>query len=76
MLAPETDERGIERLTARITRAVGSVSAGTVGLRASLGVAVFPADGRTVSELLEVADERLMITKRERQRDRSAPRAA
>ena len=76
VLAPETDERGIERLTARITRAVGAVSAGTVGLRASLGVAVFPADGRTVSELLEVADERLMITKRERQRDRSASRAA
>jgi diguanylate cyclase (GGDEF)-like protein len=76
VLAPETDERGIERLTARITRAVGSVTAGTVGLRASLGIAVFPADGRTVSELLEVADERLMITKRERQRDRSARRAA
>ena len=55
---------------------VGAVSAGTVGLRASLGVAVFPADGRTVSELLEVADERLMITKRARQRDRSASRAA
>ncbi len=51
---------------------VGAVSVGTVGLRASLGVAVFPADGRTVSELLEVADERLMITKR----DRSARRAA
>ena len=45
VLAPETDERGIERLTARITRAVGAVSAGTVGLRASLGVAVFPATG-------------------------------
>jgi diguanylate cyclase (GGDEF)-like protein len=76
VLAPETDEHGVERLAARITRAVGAVSAGTERLRASLGIAVFPGDGRTVSALLEVADERLMITKRERQRDRLARRAA
>jgi len=76
VLAPETDEPGTHRLASRISHAVGGVSAGTDGLRASLGMAVFPHDGRTVDKLLHAADERLIATKRARKRDRVTRRAA
>ena len=76
VLAPETDEPGTHRLASRISSAVDGVSAGSTGVRASLGIAVFPQDGRTVRDLLDVADERLLAAKRGRKRDRAAARRA
>ncbi len=76
VLAPETDEPGTHRLASRISTAIDGVSAGSAGIRASLGIAVFPQDGRSVSDLLHVADERLLAAKRGRKRDRVTRRAA
>jgi diguanylate cyclase (GGDEF)-like protein len=76
VLAPETDVLGTDRLTARIVDAVRAASAGPNDLRATLGLAVFPEDGRTVSELLEAADQRLIASKRERKRRRGERLAA
>lgn len=76
VLAPETDALGTDRLTARIVDAVRAVSAGPNDLRATLGTAVFPDDGRTVSELLGAADQRLIASKRERKRRRGERLAA
>lgn len=76
VLAPETDTLGTDRLTTRIIDAVRAVSAGPNDLRATLGIAVFPDDGRTVSDLLEAADQRLIASKRERKRRRGERLAA
>ena len=45
VLAPETDELGTDRLTARIIDAVRAVSAGPNDLRATLGSPSFPTMG-------------------------------
>jgi diguanylate cyclase (GGDEF)-like protein len=76
VLAPETDEHGAERLSARVTTAVRDVSAGLETVAGSVGVAIFPADGVTVSDLMRVADERLLEAKRRRPAGRSKRRAA
>jgi diguanylate cyclase (GGDEF)-like protein len=68
VLAPETDELGTDRLAMRIADAVNGLSAGPNDLRATLGIAVFPDDGQTVTELLDTADQRLIASKRERKR--------
>jgi diguanylate cyclase (GGDEF)-like protein len=64
VLAPETDGAGVERLESRVTRAVERVTAGVDTLRASLGVSLFPGDGRTAEALLDAADHRLLMAKR------------
>ncbi len=66
VLAPETDERGTERLAAKVSQAVRDVSVGMESVAGSVGVAVFPMDGRTVAELMHAADERLLDAKRRR----------
>ena len=66
VLAPETDRAGTGQLAARITRAVGGATSGVETVRASLGIAVFPEDGRTATTLLQAADDRLLEAKRER----------
>jgi diguanylate cyclase (GGDEF)-like protein len=76
VLAPETDEQGIGRLAARVTSAVRGVSAGLEAVAGSVGIAVFPDDGRTVSELMQVADERLLEAKRRLPAGRSQRRVA
>jgi len=76
VLAPETGESGTVGLATRVAQAVGSVTAGVDAVRASVGVAVFPDDGTTASALLEIADQRLLDAKRERQRGRAQRRAA
>jgi diguanylate cyclase (GGDEF)-like protein len=70
VLAPETDGHGIERLTSRIEQAVGDVTVGVATVRASLGVALFPADGGQLAALLQAADQRLLEAKRRRGRSR------
>ncbi len=64
VLAPETDAAGIERLESRLTRSVERATAGVDALSASLGVSLFPADGRAPEPLLDAADHRLLAAKR------------
>lgn len=66
VLAPETDERGTQRLAARIVQAVSEVTAGVDTVETSLGIALFPDDGITAAALLHVADQRLLGAKRGR----------
>jgi diguanylate cyclase (GGDEF)-like protein len=66
VLAPQTDRAGTPPLAARITRAVAQASAGVETVRASVGVALFPQDGRSVAELMRAADQRLFAAKRAR----------
>jgi diguanylate cyclase (GGDEF)-like protein len=76
VLAPETDELGGHRLATRIQQAVGEVTAGIHSIQASVGIAVFPADGVTAPALMHEADHRLLSVKRERRRGRAGSRAA
>ncbi len=66
VLAPETDEEGTGRLAGRIEEAVSEVAVGLETVRASLGVALFPADGVEPGALLSAADQRLLASKRRR----------
>jgi diguanylate cyclase (GGDEF)-like protein len=70
ILAPDTDPSGVPPLSARITRAVAQASAGIEAVRASVGIAVFPQDGRSVDQLLRVADQRVFAAKRARRENR------
>jgi len=76
VLAPETTGPGIEQLQARLRDAVAGVTVGIEAVRASLGTAAFPADGRRAEDLLHAADHRLLAAKRELPRERRQPRAA
>jgi diguanylate cyclase (GGDEF)-like protein len=66
VLAPETDERGTDRLAAKVTQAVRDVSVGMEAVAGSVGIAVFPTDGTSTAQLMHVADERLLAAKRRR----------
>ena len=66
VLAPETDERGTDRLAAKVTQAVRDVSVGMEAVAGSVGIAVFPTDGTSTAQLMQVADERLLAAKRRR----------
>jgi diguanylate cyclase (GGDEF)-like protein len=66
VLAPETDERGTERLAAKVTQAVREVTVGMEAVAGSVGVALFPVDGTTPAALMHAADERLLDAKRRR----------
>lgn len=76
VLAPETAGPGIQRLKTRVEWAVTSVTAGVETLKGSVGVASFPADGRSAQELLSGADERLLAAKRALGPARARRRAA
>jgi diguanylate cyclase (GGDEF)-like protein len=62
ILTPETDRAGVESLAARSTNALARVSVRQEGktfrprLYVSYGVALFPEDGSTASQLLDVAE--------------------
>ena len=67
VLAPETDEAGAALLAERIERALARIEAvENAPVRASIGIAVFPQDGRTPDDLLEKADLALRATKQQR----------
>lgn len=69
VLAPETDERGAELLAHRIERALEEIEIGEenrAAVRASIGIAVYPKDGRTPEELLARSDDALRRTKEQR----------
>ena len=76
VLAPETDEAGARRLTLRISEAVSEVTAGLEIVHASSGVALFPADGVSATELLHEADQRMFGAKRMRPGHHARRRAA
>jgi diguanylate cyclase (GGDEF)-like protein len=66
VLAPETEGPGAERLMGRVSAAVEGIAVGTRALRASAGMAMFPADGITAAALFEAADQRLRGAKHAR----------
>jgi two-component system cell cycle response regulator len=73
VIAPETDEAGAALLAQRIEQALARIQAADDSpVRASIGVAVFPQDGRTADDLLEKADAQLRATKARRRGDRVA----
>ena len=71
VLAPETGEAAAAVLARRIETALEGA-----GIRASVGWALFPADGRGLEELLEGADARQRRVKAGRRAARAQPRAA
>jgi diguanylate cyclase (GGDEF)-like protein len=76
VLAPETDGPRTIPLARKIAQTVAEASAGIEKLSASVGVAIFPEDGTSATALLQAADERLLVAKRERSGVRSRRRAA
>src|SRR3954452_2495761 len=65
VLARETGRAGSSQLAARISDALAKVTTGVSGLSASIGVAVFPEDGRNAQAVLTAADERQIDAKRQ-----------
>jgi len=67
VLAPETDEQGAQLLAARIERALQEIRVeDRAEVRASIGIAVYPQDGRTPEELLARSDDALRREKEHR----------
>ena len=60
----DTDPAMAEQVAERIRRNLGNES-GEAPLGVSIGIASYPADGRTGQELLEAADQRLYAQKKE-----------
>ena len=76
VLAPQTDRGNAEHLAARVREALAGVTAGLSGLSASIGAAVFPADGTTPDALLAAADRAALEAKRRSRAGRAQRRAA
>ena len=64
VLAPQTDAPHAEHLVERVRESLAGVTAGLTGLSASIGTAVFPADGTTPEGLLAAADQAALESKR------------
>jgi diguanylate cyclase (GGDEF)-like protein len=64
VLAPETDRRGGAHLAAKVSQAIARVTTGIETLSGSVGVAVFPDDGRDALSVLEAADDAQVAAKR------------
>ncbi|GAC1316456.1 MAG: hypothetical protein NVSMB25_02180 [Thermoleophilaceae bacterium] len=75
VLAPETDSSGAQQLTARIEVAISRVTAGVESLSASVGFALFPADGADSAAVMKAADAAQVQAKR-RMRGARGRRAA
>ncbi len=65
VLAPQTDAAHAEHLVARVRESLAAVTTGVSGLSASIGTAVFPADGTTPEGLLAEADKAAIAAKRQ-----------
>ncbi len=76
VLAPQTGAASAEHLVERVREALAGVTAGLSGLSASIGTAVFPADGTTPEALLAAADEAAYEAKRQTRSRRTQRRAA
>ena len=75
VLAPETDRGGAANLGIKLDRAIRRVTTGLEALSGSIGVAVFPDDGRDALSVLEAADGAQVDAKR-RSREQRPRRAA
>ena len=75
VLAPQTGAASAEHLVLRVRESLAGVTAGLSGLSASMGIAVFPADGTTPEGLLAAADHAALEAKRN-SRSRRIRRAA
>ena len=64
VLAPQTGAASAEHLVLRVRESLAGVTAGLSGLSASMGTAVFPADGTTPEGLLAAADLAALEAKR------------
>jgi diguanylate cyclase (GGDEF)-like protein len=73
VLAPETDDDGAEHLAAKVEAAIGRVAVGVDALSGSVGVAIYPEDGRDARTVLEAADAAQVAAKR---RSREGPQEA
>jgi diguanylate cyclase (GGDEF)-like protein len=71
VLAPDTDAEGARQLTARVQEAVRGATTGVQSVRGSVGAAVFPDDAMEPTELIEIADARLLEAKRTLYRTRA-----
>ena len=76
VLAPQTDAAHADHLVGRVRESLAGVTAGLSGLSASIGTAVFPADGTTPDRLLAAADQAALETKRHRRARRTQRQAA
>jgi diguanylate cyclase (GGDEF)-like protein len=76
VLAPQTGQASADRLIARVRSALAGVTAGLSGLSASMGTAVFPADGTTPDALLAAADLAALEAKRSARAGRARRQAA
>ncbi len=76
VLAPQTGPASADHLSARVRGALAGVTAGVSGLRASMGIAVFPADGTTPDALLAAADLAALEAKRRARSARPRRQAA
>jgi diguanylate cyclase (GGDEF)-like protein len=76
VLAPQTGQASGEHLTGRVRDALTGVTAGLSGLGASMGIAVFPADGTTPDALLAAADLAATGAKRRSRPGRARRQAA
>ncbi|HYH89804.1 MAG TPA: GGDEF domain-containing protein [Solirubrobacteraceae bacterium] len=72
VLAPQTGAVSAEHLVQRVRESLAGVTAGLSGLSASMGTAVFPADGTTPDGLLAAADLAALEAKRSSHRIRRA----
>jgi diguanylate cyclase (GGDEF)-like protein len=72
VLAPETDRAGGAQLAERVTTGIARVTTGLERLSASVGVAVYPDDGRAPAVVLEAADAAQVAAKRLTTRRRAA----
>jgi diguanylate cyclase (GGDEF)-like protein len=73
VLAPETGRGGAKHLAEKIERAIGHSASGLEAVSGSVGVAIFPDDGRDALSVLEAADGAQVDAKR---RSRVVRRAA
>jgi diguanylate cyclase (GGDEF)-like protein len=76
VLAPQTDRESANRLGARVLDSLANVTTGVAGLTASVGAAVYPADGTQPTELLAAADAAALQVKRRSRMRRTIPRRA
>ena len=76
VLAPQTDAAHAGHLVERVRQSLAGVTAGVSGLSASMGTAVFPADGTTPDGLLGAADRAALEAKRHARTRRTQRRAA
>jgi diguanylate cyclase (GGDEF)-like protein len=73
VLAPETEHAGAQHLAGKLEAAIARVAVGVDALSGSVGVAVYPEDGRDASTVLQAADTAQIAAKR---RVRAAPESS